>query len=371
MPIPRLVLVVAFFVGFLPALPAAQAATLAQAEWRTLPTEAARGKQDDIVFHDASLGWYVSGGAGRIYVTRDGGESWKVAIEKPGTFWRCIASVDDKLVVAGNIGPDYFPNVSDATPLYVSRDGGETWTGVTQFEGPPVKGLCALQVLCIPFVNAGNLDYKVRILGAGRVGGPAVMVWSDDLGVSWHSRALERTEMVLDLWFFDADHGVLAGASDKDVQESHALVLRTEDGGVTWETAFEGERPFELTWKLAFPTRETGYVTIQSYDPDPAASARFFARTTDGGKSWKELPLVDDASVREFGVAFLDEKQGWIGAMKGGFETEDGGASWRHVEMGTAVNKIRVLLDGTRYRAFAIGLGLTTRTGTLERPRTR
>ncbi len=72
------------------------------------------------------------------------------------------------------------------------------------------------------------------------------------------------------------------------------------------------------------------------------------AKTVDGGNTWTELPLTRDFAVREFGVAFLDEQVGWVGATTTGFETRDGGKTWAPVNMGKAVNKIR-LLDGTGY----------------------
>ena len=71
-------------------------------------------------------------------------------------------------------------------------------------------------------------------------------------------------------------------------------------------------------------------------------------RSVDGGATWSELPLTHDFAVREFGIAFLDEQTGWVGATTTGFETRDGGATWTPVNMGKAVNKIR-LLDGTGY----------------------
>jgi hypothetical protein len=127
--------------------------------------------------------------------------------------------------------------------------------------------------------------------------------------------------------------------------------------GATWTRAWEGSRPFELTWKISFPTRQVGYVTIQSYNPDKSASARFVAKTTDGGKTWSEIPLVDDHAVRQFGVAFLDENTGWVGAMPGGFETRDGGQTWTRVQMGNAVNTIRVMKDEAgKPVGYAIGV---------------
>lgn len=102
--------------------------------------------------------------------------------------------------------------------------------------------------------------------------------------------------------------------------------------------------------------RKVGYATVQSYD-EAAGNRRVIVKTADGGKSWRELPLVDEAGIREFGIGFVDERRGWVGTSKTGFETRDGGKSWSRVEMGRAVNKIRVVRkpDGGA-AVFAIGV---------------
>ncbi|MFM8559217.1 MAG: WD40/YVTN/BNR-like repeat-containing protein, partial [bacterium] len=90
--------------------------------------------------------------------------------------------------------------------------------------------------------------------------------------------------------------------------------------------------------------------------PDPAASQRFVAKTTDGGRTWAEIPLVDDAKVREFGVAFVDADTGWVGAMPHGFATTDGGKTWAKTDFGNAVNKIRLLRGPEGVTGYAIGV---------------
>lgn len=325
--------------------------------WKKLATEAYPGKQDDLCFVDPRMGWYANG-AGKIFRTTDAGGTWTQQVHMPGTYFRCLAFVDAQRGFAGNIGLDYFPNVKDATPLYGTTDGGATWKPVP-IEGAPIAGLCALEVVRTPFVNAGNLDTKVRLVGGGRVGGPAVFVHSEDLGATWKQTPLPETcAMVLDVHFLDQKVGFLAAATDANVAESHASILRTEDGGSTWKQVYASMRPFELTWKIAFPSREVGYVTIQNYDPDPESKARFVAKTTDGGKSWTEIPLIADHGVREFGIAFLDDRTGWIGAMPGGFETRDGGVTWQRTAFGNAVNKIRIVREGKLATAFALGVEL-------------
>jgi len=62
--------------------------------------------------------------------------------------------------------------------------------------------------------------------------------------------------------------------------------------------------------------------------------------------------------VREFGIAFLDERVGWVGAMPRGFETRDGGATWQPSNFGNAVNKIRIVREKERATVFALGVEL-------------
>lgn len=324
--------------------------------WKKLPAETYPGKQDDIVFVDRERGWYGNG-AGKVFRTNDGGSTWTKVWESPGTFVRCLAFLDENVGVLGNIGPGYFPNVTDTVPLYRTTDGGTTWNPVTEIEGDPVVGLCAFDIVSVPFINAGLLDHRSRIVGVGRVGGPSAFIWSDDLGVSWKRRALPAiAAMAFDVKFLDAKRGFIASATDADVAESHGLILATEDGGETWHEVYRSGRPFETTWKLSFPTDAVGYCTVQSYDPEPSASRRFVAKTVDGGRTWSEVPLVDDHRVREFGVAFIDADTGWVGAIPHGFQTSDGGDTWKKASFGNAVNKIRLVEGGGGVTGYAIGV---------------
>lgn len=341
------------------ALPAEPERTYTQptdAKWQKLETVAYRGKQDDIFFLNTSLGWYVNGG-GKIYKTTDGGITWIEKLSKAGTFFRAIGFADEKLGFAGNIGTDYFPNVSDTTPLYVTDDGGETWRAVAAIDGPAVKGLCAIDVLHTKFINSGVLQNRTVIHAGGRVGGPAFLMRSLDSGKSWKSIDVSaHTSMILDVKFFNESQGFIMGATDTDVEKSNALILATRDGGVTWTKVYQSTRPFEITWKVSFPTRKIGYATIQSYNPDKTVSRRYVAKTTDSGQTWREIPLVNEHSVREFGVGFADAKLGWVGTSNGGYQTNDGGATWAYVELGRAVNKLRVVHDDAGFVGYAIGV---------------
>lgn len=329
--------------------------------WRKLNTERYPGKQDDIAFINENEGWYVNG-YGNIYHTNDGGENWEKQLEKKGTFFRCIAFVDSLNGFAGTVGTDYFLNVTDTIPLYRTTDGGKTWNPVS-YEGPYVKGLCAIDIVKEQFINHGKTDYKVHIYAVGRVGSPANMMVSYDGGLTWKSNSMDKDcEMLFDIKMFDKQTGFACAATDEALEKSNALILKTNDGGKTWKKVYQSKRPFETTWKVSFPTEKVGYVTIQSYNPDPSAIQQRVAKTTDGGETWQEINLVEDASAREFGVGFIDENHGFVGTMNNSYETKDGGKTWSTVDLGRACNKIRIYKD-TNGKVYGYAIGVDVMKG--------
>ena len=326
--------------------------------WKLLQTEAYPGKQDDICFVNELEGWYVNG-QGRIYHTQDAGLNWEKQIEQQGTFFRTIAFINDQIGFAGTVGTDYFPNVQDTIPLYQTRDGGKTWSPVA-YDGSYVKGLCAIDVVSEQYINHGEIDYRIHLFAVGLVGSPANIMISHDGGETWQSRSMyEDAKMLFDIKMFNKLEGIACAASNEDITLSNAVILHTKDGGKSWTKVYQSDRPFETTWKVSFPTRQVGYVTIQSYNPDPEVAQQRIAKTTDGGLTWTEMPLVNDAGSREFGIGFLDESHGFVGTMNSGFETLDGGQTWSKVDLGRACNKIRIYpgVDGKPY-GYAIGLNV-------------
>jgi len=328
----------------------------AETGWKKLKTEYYPGKQDDITFINEHTGWYVNG-YGNIYHTKNGGETWEKQLEKKGTFFRCIAFIDSLVGFAGTVGTDYFPNVTDTIPLYGTRDGGKTWNPVT-YAGPYVKGLCAIDIVKEQYINHGKTDYKTHIYAVGRVGSPANMMISHDGGINWISKSMnEDCKMLFDIKMFDKNNGVVCASSDEHIEKSNAVILKTSDGGNTWEKVYQSARPFETTWKASFPTEKIGYVTIQSYNNDVNVKQQRIAKTIDGGNTWQEINLVEDAAAREFGIGFIDQNHGFVGTMNSGYETKDGGKTWMPVNLGKACNKIRIYKDseGKSY-GYAIGV---------------
>jgi photosystem II stability/assembly factor-like uncharacterized protein len=323
----------------------------ADEHWIKLPTVpyTLNNKQDAIAFADALTGWYGNG-TGRIYRTDDGGEAWTAIWTKQGTYVRALEFADAQTGFLGNIGPGYFPGVTDRQPLYVSHDGGVHWTAVRPVAGRQIVGVCAIDVL-----KAGGKVVAVR--AGGRVGGPAGMLESFDEGRTFRARDMSSvTGMILDIHFVDENTGFIAGASAAEEDKAHARILKTTDGGKSWRAVFDSDRAGDNNWKLAFPSARIGYATIISYRA-PAGEARgYVVKTEDGGEHWRRLAVTHDANWIPYGIAFIDEERGWVGGSTGGYATRDGGKTWAPQDMGLSTNKIAFVprADGG-VSAFAIG----------------
>jgi hypothetical protein len=82
-------------------------------------------KQDALAFADSWVGWYGNG-TGQVYRTTDLGEHLQAVWNRRGTYVRALEFVDEKTGFLGNVGPDYFPNVTDRQPLDLTKDGAIT-----------------------------------------------------------------------------------------------------------------------------------------------------------------------------------------------------------------------------------------------------
>lgn len=330
---------------------AAMPAATVGGAWETLPTDAYRGKRDDVVFASAKVGFYGTGG-GEVFRTDDGGLHWSRVWNKPGTFVRAIGFIDERNGFLGNVG-DAYPNVTDRTPLYRTSDGGRSWTPV-DLGGAIVPGICAIDILRGRAIHQGTLRASTIVHAAGRVGGPAKLLRSVDGGAHWSVIDMsDKAGMILDVKFLDASTGFVFAGSDSDITKSQALILKTRDGGASWKEVYRSGRPLENSWKGSFADARTGYATVQNYDPK--RTQQLIVKTRDGGEHWTEMPLVQDAKARQFGVGFATPRLGWVGTGVGGFETRDGGDHWTPVPLARAANKIRTRASDGTPMVYAIG----------------
>jgi photosystem II stability/assembly factor-like uncharacterized protein len=321
-------------------------------QWHTLPTVAYPHKRDDIFFVDAKTGFYGTG-QGKLYRTQDSGKNWQLVWSKPGTFIRALGFIDAKHGFLGNLGAGLTASITDTTPLYETTDGGVTWNPA-KTGTDAVPGICSIDIIKSRSIHQGDVSEHYYVHAAGRANGPAKLLRSENGGESWSLIDLSnRAGMILDVKFFDPNNGFVFAGTNGDLSQSNALILKTTDGGLTWREVYHSKRLNEIIWKASFANSKVGYATVQDSDPDN--SQQRIVKTVDGGEHWTELPLVVNKDAEELGIGFLTPEKGWVGTGAGGFETTDGGKSWKPSTLAPKANKIRThAADGTPM-IYAIG----------------
>jgi photosystem II stability/assembly factor-like uncharacterized protein len=150
------------------------------------------------------------------------------------------------------------------------------------------------------------------------VGHDAVIVRTTDGGVTWERLhwAPEEESPLFDVWFSDTEKGFAIGA--------YGSFYVTSDGGASWAFQPLSEDDFHLH-QLARSASGRLYI---------AAEAGVIYRSDDGGESWAELPSPYEGSF--FGVLPLDGDALLIFGLQGHlFRSEDAGETWMAVETGT------------------------------------
>ena len=235
--------------------------------WEVLagsPSSPANARHDDIVFVDESNGWLVNGRA-EVWNTEDGGSGWRqLAQLPPDVVLRCVGFTSLQKGGAGNLNFTNPETVRPSYALWETLDGGRSWSNISErISGPPVAGLCGMQVLS-PSV----------IVAVGRWSGPPVFVKSTDGGASWTSRSLAPLASgLVDVFFFNELEGFAVGGlgdgpTDAEQRASRTVIVSTSDGGETWQTRYISAVAGQRGWKIHFPGANVGYVTTEGTTPE-------------------------------------------------------------------------------------------------------
>lgn len=295
--------------------------------WTALPTAPFGPRKNDICFVNSNLGFTASG-AREAHITTDGGLNWRIMFNSDSTFFRSVAFANSNLGFLGNLGPDEYggATITDPTLIYRTTDGGTNWAPIQNISGFIGRGVCGMQALD-----------SLNIFAVGRVRGPAIFMKSSDGGESWVSKDMsELAAGLLDVYFFNKDTGIAAGQSNSVHAQSSGVVLLTTDGGENWQNVYTSSQLGEWSWKISFPSRNTGYISLQRNSGGPTN----ILKTTNGGNTWFELRLASGNYYAQ-GIGFANDTLGWVGgnAVQTTYQTNDGGLSWFPADFGVRINR--------------------------------
>jgi len=194
--------------------------------------------------------------------------------------------------------------------LFKTTNGGDNWIQL-----PSLSGELLVDVELLNEKIWGATDW-------GRI------IFSDDGGQTWAVQFVDSsiTEFMNYIEMFDENNGIAMG----DVYAGHptnnpgpALFLKTTNGGQNWvsvnDSAFGGLSGD--TWRrLDFVSPSIGYFREMG-----GANPGVIFKTTDGCRSWTQLPLNVNASV----IKFYDENIGITSNILNSVSrTLDGGLTW-------------------------------------------
>lgn len=283
-----------------------------------------------VFFLDADKG-FITAGDGQIFVTTDGGHSWRVS---------------QQYFSENVIGITFTPNGTGfvcGSNRFLARtaDEGATWTqidlGFLSYGG---------NLTCIKFYN-DKLGY------AATSGGTVIK--TTDGGLSWAELDRISDANFADIYIHDENTAYIVGGY------AGGYIQKTVDGGKSWLLPY-----------FTYPGRHATYYAIAA-DPEKkkivAAGAggtaplgyggRKIITTTDNGETWSTQS--GNFALNYYTAQFINDSTGYIAGEEGlSYKTTDRGESWKPVgTRGFAFNNVGIsfpdeqngfLLNDTLYK---------------------
>lgn len=265
------------------------------------------------------------------------------------------------------VGEAFSPNNA---PILKSTDGGNTWVQKNSGTPNPLRDIafntnnkgfaCGLYGTLLKTTDAGNtwgtvpvntdagfraIDFPSKEVGyvAGEGG---VFLKTTDVGVNWDSLNTGITQDLLEIEFLNNDTGFATGSNGF----SNGIIIRTYDGGATWQTVYTSTQAIPALAVLE------NNVVYAAGGTAPSGGHEFIIRSTDGGNSWQEVFTGPPGrAIRR--CAFNSQIAGWFVDDAGySIRTKNGGETWAQTQISpNGLNSIYFADSDTGYAVGALG----------------
>lgn len=264
--------------------------------------------------------------------------SWTIQTSGVAVRLRGVSAVSGRVAWASGAG----------TTVLRTADGGTTWQklNVTS-EDLDFRDIDAIDAQTAYILSIGN--------------GPASRIYKTwDAGKTWILQFKnEDPKAFLDaMSFWDANHGIVFG----DSIDGQLYIMTTADGGQSWKRVPPGNLPAALENEGAFAASGTNIAVFgktHAWIGTGAGAKARVLRTSDGGRSWQvaDTPLAAGPSAGIFSIAFRDSKHGVIAggdyrkeqeALDNLAITSDGGVTWKLVKGLSGFRSVAAYVPGTK-----------------------
>ncbi len=255
----------------------------------------------DVHFYNENVG-ILSGFAGLVFITKDGGNNWRSIDTKKEMTFNCVYALNENTFLAARIG------------IFKSTDGGYTWRK------------------CNFTTDAHVYDIWFKDFNTGFLSCAWGTYRTTDAGETWTKVSFVISS---DLQSTSESIGYFSCSSTSYSDQiggpifSQGKIFRTLDGGKSWNEL--GIDVKEITG-LSFISDKIGFFT--TYDGG-------FYKTYDGGESCVKL---ETTLANPMDIFFIDEQQGYLCTWQGLYSTIDGGKSF--------INEYSVTGDNHIYKFF-------------------
>ena len=263
---------------------------------------------------------------------------WSVQTSGVTQRLRGVSAVTERVAWASGAGSTVLRTV----------DGGLTWQKLS------------VTTDALDFRDIDAIDAQIAyVMSIGN--GPASRIYkTTDAGKTWNLQFKnEDPKAFLDaMSFWDTNHGLAFG----DSVDKQFYILKTADGGRTWSRVATTNLPPAQENEGAFAASGTNIAVFgrsHAWIGTGAATKSRVLRTSDGGRTWQvaDTPLASGPSSGIFSIAFRDEKHGFIAggdyrkeqeAVDNLAMTNDGGATWILVKGLSGFRSVVAYLPGTK-----------------------